>query len=382
MLVLTPPLGWNSWNTFGSDINENVVMSMADVMVSSGLADCGYKYVVIDDCWSCRERDSQGRLVADPKKFPHGMKYVADYIHSRGLKFGMYNCAGNLTCAGFPGGFEHEYTDAETYAAWGVDYLKYDYCYHPMTIPGDVMYKRMAIALANCGRNILFSACSWGADNTREWIKETGANMWRTTGDINDSWKSVKELCLLAPVSTKYGAINCFPDMDMLINGMHSRGNVGVSGCTDNEYRLHFSMWALLGSPLMIGCDIRSMDEFTRQTLMNREVLAINQDPDYNQAYDASRSALQERNETPVYVRLLANGDLAIGFFNLTDAQTSVYSNSLQLERIGLPESTGRTLLMKELWTGEQVLVRNGIVSFPLEPHSCKLFRCKVVKAQ
>ena len=168
MMKLTPPMGWNSWNTFGEHINEQLIFQTADAMVEKGLPQKGYEYLVIDDCWSLKERDGQGRLVADPEKFPHGMKAVADYVHSKGLKFGMYSCAGNLTCAGYPGSFEHEFIDAETFAEWGVDFLKYDYCYHSPIIPGKYLYRRMGLALENCGRDILFSACSWGVDETHE----------------------------------------------------------------------------------------------------------------------------------------------------------------------------------------------------------------------
>ena len=379
MVALTPPLGWNSWNTFGEDINETVVMQSADTLIDSGLAACGYNYIVIDDCWALKERGEDGRMVPDPAKFPHGMKYVADYIHSKGLKFGMYSCAGAHTCAGYPGSFDHEFIDAKTFAEWGVDYLKYDYCFHPFTIAGNVLYKRMAVALANSGRDILFSACSWGADETKKWIKETGANMWRTTGDINDSWRSIRELSLVAGDAIKHGSINCFPDMDMLVTGMNGKGNVGFAGCTPEEYRTHFSLWALLGSPLMIGCDIRSMDDATRETLMNKDVLAINQDPAYNQAFDASANAAKEENEYPIYVRLLDNGDYAIGVFNFSDVASSRWSTYLLMDTIGLPETTGKTLLLKELWTGEERKVTNGILTDAIPPHGCKLYRAQVV---
>lgn len=388
MVLHTPPLGWNSWNTFGEEINEKVVMESADTLIETGLADAGYNYIVIDDCWLLRERDENGRMVPDPAKFPHGMKYVSDYVHSKGLKFGMYSCAGYHTCAGYPASFDHEFTDARTFAEWGVDYLKYDYCFHPKTLPGHILYKRMAVALSNCGRDIVFSACSWGSDLTRFWIKETGANLWRSTADINDSWKSIKELSLIAGDAVRLGSINCYPDMDMLVCGMNGKGNVGLAGCTPDEYRLHFSLWALMGSPLMIGCDIRSMDDFTKETLMNKDVLAINQDPDYNQAFDVSPAApvtpyTKEdqlvSSERPIYVRLLANGDFAIGFFNLSDTPTNRWNTTLEVDRLGLPESSGKTLQMKELWTGDEVTVTNGIFSEVIPPHSCRLYRAKVV---
>lgn len=379
MLALTPPLGWNSWNTFGEDINEKVVMESADTLVATGLASHGYHYIVIDDCWALKERSADGRLVPDPEKFPHGMKYVADYVHSKNLKFGMYSCAGYLTCAGYPASFDHEFVDADTFAKWGVDYLKYDYCFHPQTVPGPVLYKRMAIALANCGRDILFSACSWGADETRTWIKETGANMWRTTGDINDSWKSIHDLAMEVEKNNIYGAINCFPDMDMLVCGMNGAGNVGFAGCTTEEYKTHFSLWALLGSPLMIGCDIRHMSEDTYKILTNDDVLAINQDPEYNQAFNAISGNPHTGNETPIYVRYLSGGDVAIGMFNLSDEPTTHWNMSLQVDRIGLPESSGKTLRVRELWTGEEKTITNGILREVIPAHGCKLFRGKVI---
>ncbi len=172
MIKLTPPMGWNSWNTFGENINEKMIFETADVMAESGLRDKGYEYLVIDDCWSLRERDENGRLVPDPEKFPHGMKGRCRLRSCpKGWKFGMYSCAGNMTCAGYPGSYEHEFVDAETFASWDVDFLKYDYCYHSPILHGKYLYRRMGLALENCGRDILFSACSWGADETHEWIK-------------------------------------------------------------------------------------------------------------------------------------------------------------------------------------------------------------------
>lgn len=233
MVVKTPPMGWNSWNTFGDRIDEQMIMEMADAMVSTGLKEAGYEYLVIDDCWSEKKRDRNGRLVADHVKFPHGMKYVADYVHGKGLKFGMYSCAGNLTCAGYPGSYEHEFTDAETFASWDVDFLKYDYCFHSPIVPGKYLYRRMGLALENTGRDILFSACSWGSDETAEWIKSTGASMWRSTPDIFDNWNSIRNLTERQSSLHPYNAPGCFNDMDMLVVGMHGNGNVGIGGCDD-----------------------------------------------------------------------------------------------------------------------------------------------------
>ena len=256
------------------------------------------------------------------------MKAVADYVHSKGLKFGMYSCAGNMTCAGYPGSYEHEFVDAETFASWDVDFLKYDYCYHSPILHGKYLYRRMGLALENCGRDILFSACSWGADETHEWIKETGASMWRSTGDIFDTW-----------------------------------------------YQTHYALWAFLGSPLMIGCDIREMSDETRRILMNDEMIRINQDPLCRQPYKVKNHAWNDK--VLIYVKALADGDLAIGMFNLSDEKSRAAMN---LDEIGLPFSTGRTLELTEVWTCENLCANNASLVTELEPFASKVYRAKVVK--
>lgn len=375
MIKNTPPMGWNSWNTFGANINEQLIFDTADKMVETGLLELGYEYLVIDDCWSLKERDENGCLVADPQKFPHGMKAVADYVHSKGLKFGMYSCAGNLTCGGYPGSFEHEFIDAKTFAEWGVDFLKYDYCYHSKIIHGKYLYRRMGLALKNCGRDILFSACTWGADNTAEWIRETGANMWRSTGDIVDTWESVRKLTDQQDAILPYGGKGSFNDMDMLVVGMYGKGNVGLQGLNDTQYKTHFSIWALLGSPLMIGCDIRNMNKETLDILSNKELIKINQDADCRQVFKLS---LFEGSNIKAYARTLENGDIAVGFFNLTDANVTV---KFLLDELGLPESTGKTLEMQEVWNGETVTVKNGTLVRCIEAFDSLVYRCKVVDA-
>lgn len=375
MVKLTPPMGWNSWNTYGEDINEQLIKETADAMVAEGLLDKGYEYLVIDDCWSLKERDENERLVADPVKFPNGMKAVADYVHSKGLKFGMYSCAGNLTCAGYPGSFEHEFIDAETFAEWGVDFLKYDYCYHSPIIPGQYLYRRMGLALENCGRDILFSACSWGADETHEWIKTSSASMWRSTGDIVDEWASVKNLTKQQEKLHAYNGVGCFNDMDMLIVGMYGKGNVGLSGCNDTQYKTHFSIWSLLGSPLMIGCDIRNMTDATKAILTNEEMIRINQD-------SACRQPVRLKGivgeDMILYSRQLENGDIAIGCFNMSENKGIA---RLNLDELGLPFSTGRTLKLKEVWTGEESIVKNSTLIKKLEPFDCAVYRAEVIKA-
>lgn len=373
MVKLTPPMGWNSWNTFGKDINEQLIFDTADKMVETGLLEKGYEYLVIDDCWSLKERDENERLVADPEKFPHGMKAVADYVHSKGLKFGMYSCAGNLTCAGYPGSFEHEFIDAKTFAEWGVDFLKYDYCYHSPIIHGKYLYRRMGLALENCGRDILFSACSWGADETAKWIKETGASMWRSTGDIFDTWESVKKLVDMQEELHPYNGVGCFNDMDMLIVGMYGKGNVGLQGCTDTQYKTHFSIWALLGSPLMIGCDVRSMNEETLKILSNEKLIRINQDSLCRQPVKLIGVWCQD---VVMYSKQLDDGSLAIGLFNMSEDKRV---GRVNLDEVGLPFSTGKTLAMEEVWTGEKVKVTNSHIQKELAPFDCAVYIAKVV---
>ena len=375
MIKNTPPMGWNSWNTFGADINEQLIFDTADKMVETGLSALGYEYLVIDDCWALKERDENGRLVADPQKFPHGMKAVADYVHSKGLKFGMYSCAGYLTCAAYPGSFEYEFIDAKTFAEWGVDFLKYDYCYHSSVIHGKYLYRRMGLALKNCGRDILFSACTWGADNTAEWIRETSANMWRSTGDVFDNWETIKSIIEQQEAILPYGGAGSFNDMDMLVVGMYGKGNVGLQGLNDTQYKTHFSIWALLGSPLMIGCDVRNMNKETFDILSNEELIKINQDADCRQVFKLSPYS---GNNIKAYARNLENGDIAVGFFNLTDKKVTV---KFLLDELGLPVSTGKTLEMHEVWNGETVTVKNGTLIKNIEAFDSLVYRCRVVDA-
>ena len=376
MTIQKPPMGWNSWNTFGPNINEELIRTTADIMVSEGFLAAGYEYLVIDDCWAEMTRDENGKLTASREKFPNGMKAVADYVHSKGLKFGMYSSAGSLTCAGYPASFDHEFTDAQTFAEWGVDFLKYDYCFKPTNEYGPQLYRRMGTALANCGRDILFSACSWGADNTREWIKTTGAHMWRSTGDITDNWESVKTLYGIQKDTHPYNGAGCFNDMDMLVVGMNGKGNVGFGGCTLEEYRTHFSIWALFASPLMMGCDIRSCSDEVKAILQNRAIIEVDQDPAYRQPYLANAT---NAGSGDVWCRMMANGDLVLGMFNFFDDARAPF---VAFADLGLGGSADIALSITDLWTGEELGVFKDMYRSPvIGAHCCRMLRCKVIHA-
>lgn len=372
MLSQTPPMGWNSWNTFATDISDELIRQTADAMHDLGLYDAGYRYVVIDDCWSLRQRDKNGLLVADPEKFPNGMKALADYIHSRGMKFGMYSCSGTRTCADYPGSFEHEFEDARTFADWGADLLKYDYCFKPSNVEGHLLYKRIAMALRNCGRDILLSACSWGRDGAETFMRNAGAHMWRSTEDIFDNWESIKGIVLKQLELMPYGAPGCYNDMDMLVVGMHGRGNVGLGGCTDEEYRTHFAIWCMFNSPLMIGCDVRNMDLATRETLLNTELIAVNQDPDGRQPW-----IVNNESGKLICAKPLADGDYAVGFFNLSDEKQRLFLNFWD---IGLPASAGYSLRLRDLRNHEDIGDFGEYYETKLEPHAGNVYRAKLVK--
>ena len=247
-----------------------------------------------------------------------------------------------------------------------------------MNQQGHALYKRMGLALANCGRDICFSACSWGADKTNEWIKQTGAHLWRSTGDINDSWASVKQLL---EKQTDYFTTNgqgCFNDMDMLIVGMHGKGNVAVAGCTDEEYRTHFSAWAFLGSPLMIGCDIRNMDEVTKSILLNKEIIAINQDGAYRQPFDCGNHWWAQ--DVKVWAKFLENGDIAVGVFNLSDGPADPF---FSFDTLGINRAAGKALEIRDIWKGETLGVFKDVFRTEhIAAHTCKMYRCKVVDAK
>jgi alpha-galactosidase len=263
-LALTPPMGWNSWNKFGGGATETIVKEIADAMVSSGMKDCGYQYIVLDDWWMASSRDSSGNLVPDATKFPNGMKVVADYVHSKGLKMGLYEDRGTATCCGLPGSHGHEVQDANTFASWGIDYIKYDNCNGDSDIQAD--YERMRDALAACGRPICYSICCWGFNS---WCPADG-NLWRTTGDISDNWGSMTSIMDSNAGLAQYAGPGHWNDPDMM--------EVGNGGMTTIEYQAHFTMWCIMAAPLIAGNDLRNMTQDTINILTNKEAIAVDQD--------------------------------------------------------------------------------------------------------
>jgi len=312
-LAQTPPMGWNSWNTFGTDINEQLVKDIADAFVTKGLKEAGYEYIVLDDGWMSMERDPSGNLIADPKKFPGGMKALVDYVHSKGLKFGLYNCAGIKTCAGYPGSRGHEYQDALLYASWGVDYLKYDWC-NTEKINAESAYITMRNALYSAGRPVVFSICEWGDNQPWTWGKDVG-HLWRISGDITNcwdceldhgSWSSWGVMKIVEMRRDKrlrqYSGHSHWNDLDMMEVG---------NGMTVYEDKSHFALWCMLASPLIMGNDLRNASQETLNILKNKEVIAVNQDLLGKEGF-----RFYAEGDLEIWVKPLSNGEWALAFLN------------------------------------------------------------------
>lgn len=336
-LARTPPMGWNSWNKFACNISEKTIRETADAIVSTGMKDAGYTYVVIDDCWH-GSRDANGFITANAKAFPSGIKALADYIHSKGLKFGIYSDAGTKTCGGRPGSQGHEYQDALTYASWGVDYLKYDWC-STGSRNAEEAYALMSDALRSTGRDVLLSLCEWGTNKPWLWGSRIG-NMWRTTADITDKWsgKHGYALGMLDIVDLNeplwpFAGPGHWNDPDML--------EVGNGGMTTAEYRAHFSLWAMMAAPLIAGNDLSAMSPETASILLNKDVIAVDQDPLGKQGRRVSRD-----RDAEVWVRTLAGGGRAALLFNRGDKPATMAVDWAQLD---YPANT--RLKVRDLWT-------------------------------
>ncbi len=376
MLAKKPPLGWNTWNTFGENISEALILETADKLIEYGYKDAGYEYVVIDDCWSLKERDKDGRLVPDPEKFPHGMKFIADYLHERGLKFGMYSCAGTLTCAGYPSSYGHEYVDAKTFAQWEVDYLKYDFCNFPVSGNCKNAYLTMSMALRSCGRDILFAACNWGVEEPWNWMRSIGAHMYRSTGDIFDSFTSFKDILLSQEKNFSMSMPGCYNDIDMLTVGMYGKGNTGIKdGCTDEEYKLQFALWCMFSAPLMMGGDIRNMNDFCKNLMQNKELLAIDQDEEGRPPFVV---ALWGNENIKMYFKFMSDNQFAVMLANFEDEKKTLH---LSLPDIGLPAGCGKVLELHDVFTGEYAGTLHESRKFDVEPHSCLFYKGRMTDA-
>jgi alpha-galactosidase len=361
-LALTPPMGWNSWNKFGCNVNEDMIKGMADAMASSGMKDAGYQYVVIDDCWQV-SRDAQGYIVADSQHFPSGIKALADYVHSKGLKFGIYSDAGTQTCAHRPGSQGREYQDALKYAEWGVDYLKYDWC-STGKMNAESAYATMRDALKTAGRPIVFSLCEWGSHQPWLWAKDVG-NLWRTTGDISDHWScaSRKDCTGFLEILDKQDGLETYAgpghwnDPDML--------EVGNGGMTVTEYRSHFSFWCLLASPLIAGNDLRDMTLQIKEILTNMEVIAVNQD-----AAGMQGRRVKKSGETEVWSRQLRDGSRAVILFNRGASDADV---SVNWEDLGYPGHLSASV--RDLWKKKDLGKSTGSFSAKVASHGVAMIK-------
>ena len=392
MMMQHAPMGWNTWNTFGNNISDDLIISTAKSMKEQGYLDAGYRYVVIDDCWSLKQRDENGRLVADPVKFPRGMKAVADDLHAMGFKFGMYSCAGVLTCAGYPSSYDHEFVDAETFASWGVDYLKYDYCNFPASADCKARYATMSMALKATGRDILFSACNWGQEEPWRWMNAIGAHMYRSTGDIQDNFKSFTEIFKSQLGNFCMSGQSCFNDIDMLTVGMYGKGNVALGqACTDADYRTEFALWCMMSAPLMLGGDIRAMNDFSRELVLNPRLLRINQDPECRPPMVAYRGRVINSgwsDEDQAYWREypdtgftlfkhLSDREFAIGYFNFAPKEGEV---PFTFADVGLPYGSGMKLALTDAITGEDLGEQRDYYNLTIPAHDCRVLLARLVR--
>jgi alpha-galactosidase len=380
-LALTPPMGWDSWNKFGHDIEEGVVCKIADAMVSTGMRAAGYQYVNIDDGWQDEIAvDANGRPRHSPQRFPSGIKSIADYLHGKGLKLGLF-----CRPLWFKG---HEKTAAETLAGWGVDLVKYDF--------SDTAVKEanraMCDALRQTGRDIVFGVCEWGVHKPWEWAAEIGAQYWRTTFDLYDAWDADRNTnagvgIMLAVDFTeplaKYAGPGHWNDLDMLVVGLKGDNNTGGSGCTDDEYRAQFSLWCLLASPLIAGNDLTKMDAATREILTNVEAIAINQDalgaparrvsPKDNVTFEHPNGPRRLKSPLEVWKKPLENGELAVGLLNRFAASATITAAWSDLEISGIYTA-------RDLWAHKDLGKFQDKISLEVPSHGLKLLRLSAKK--
>ena len=356
-LAKTPPMGWNSWNRYAGKISDTIVRQMADVMVSSGMRDAGYVYLNIDDTWE-GERDANGVLQPN-HKFPD-MKALADYVHSKGLKFGIYSSPGPRTCGGYPGSYGHEEIDAKTWAGWGSDFVKYDWCSAAKLYKDSdlqAMYQKMGAALQSSGRKITYSLCEYGLGGVGKWGPSVGGNMWRTTGDISDEWHSMEKNGFEQNDWAQYAAPGHWNDPDML--------EIGNGHMTADEYRTHMSLWAILASPLLAGNDLTAMTPETKSILLNKEAIAIDQDTLGKQG-----TRLSQTGDIDIWTRPLAGGGMAVGVFNHGGSEAKVSLKAEDLKLKGSPKA-------RDLWAHTDVAFKGGVYEVSVPTHGVLLLRVK-----
>ena len=383
ILAPTPPMGWMTWNYFGTKINEKDIREMADAMVSSGMKNAGYNYVFIDDGW-VGGRDNRNNIIADPKRFPSGIKAMADYVHAKGLKLGIYSDASPLTCEGYTASLNFEEQDAKTFASWGVDYLKYDYCNAPEDSATAVLrYKKIADALRNSGREIVLGICEWGQRKPWLWAAEAGGQLWRTTGDIRDKWmdlsgKEKVDFNWNGILNTADQNADLYPysgpgrwnDMDMLLVGLYGKegpsSTKGGIGCTDTEYQTQMSLWCMMNSPLAASNDLRKMNEATKNILMNQEIIALNQD-------ELGKQCVRKLNTENwnVFLKPLKNGDFAVGILNRSKNPQNYEFEFSNIGLIGNYE-------VRDLWL-HQVVGKSNKWNGKVNSHETKVFRLKKI---
>jgi len=364
-VALTPPMGWNSWNHFNHNIDDKTVRAQADAMVSSGMRDAGYTYINIDDTWE-GQRDAQGYIQSN-SKFPD-MKALADYVHSKGLKLGIYSSPGDKTCAGYEGSLGHERQDAETYARWGIDYLKYDLCglrtemkraptpeaAHQMMIDA---YVKMRDALRATGRPIVYSLCEYGEGSVWKWGAEVGGNLWRTTGDITDRYARMAEIGFAQAGLARFAGPGHWNDPDML--------EVGNGGMNAEEYRTHMSLWAILAAPLLAGNDLTTMTPETIALLTNREVIAVDQDKLGKQG-----DRISEEGPIEIWARPLADGSKAVGVFNRLSTPLSATVDFRQLGFRG-------PVNVRDIWQSKDLGAMKDPYTVTVPPHGVVLLRVR-----
>ncbi len=358
-LARTPPMGWSSWNAFGCDVDDLKIRQAADAIVSSGMRDAGYEYVNIDDCWQ-GARDAKGEIHSNAR-FPD-MKALADYVHAKGLKIGIYSSPGPKTCAGQEGSFRHEWQDAATFAAWGMDYLKYDWCYARLVYSNREMpaaYKLMGDALAKTGRKIVYSLCQYGREDVWKWGAQVGGNLWRTTGDILPNYQSILAVGFAQQAGLdRYAGPGHWNDPDML--------EVGNGQLTEDEDRLHFTMWAMLAAPLIAGNNLTRMTPRIQAILTNREVIAIDQDP-----LGIEGHRVWQQGPVDIWARPLANHNTGVAIFNLGESARNV---TVELSELGISQE----VLVRNLWTHQNLGTSHDEITVEVPVHGVVALRIAV----